>query len=1053
MKGFDTAILKNPEIYKENRLPAHSDHVAYGSEYQLQTGQNSLRMSLNGIWKFHYAATLESAPECFEADDYDCTVWDDIRVPAHIQMEGYDKPHYTNMVYPWEQRECILPGEIPVKFNPVASYVKYFTIPDHMKGSRIILRLNGVESGYALWLNGEYVGYSEDSFDPAEFELTPYIRDGVNKLAIRVWKWVSGSWCEDQDFFRFSGIFRDIELIAIPRMHVWDIALTAKPNEKRDNTVRTSGTLDIRLKTEGSGSIAFSLYDTGVIGSLDLAMTLDSEPIARGELVIGEPSEGSSSAKIIVDDPHLWSAESPYLYRLVLRVYDGDGTLDEVISQYVGFRIFELNKGIMCINGQRIVFKGVNRHEFSDIRGRVPDRDELVRDLTTMKQNNINAIRTCHYPDNRLLYEYADIFGFYLIAENNMETHGTWGWTWDGRKLDREILPNDHAEWRELLLDRVRTLYETEKNHPSILIWSCGNESFGGSVIRDMSQLFRSLDKNRLVHYEGIANDRRYPETSDMESQMYTPAVAVKQFIDMNPGKPFIMCEYSHAMGNSCGAMHKYTDLTDEEPRFQGGFIWDYIDQSIVKKDRYGEPFEAYGGDFDDRPSDGDFSGDGIVYAGGRQPSPKMQEVKFNYQSIEVRFAGGGRGEAADSFTVKNKNLFISTDVYDVYAEVYENGIKRLEVPAGPVDVAPLSEKSYPLPDAAVSYMNAVRRGAEHEGLPVPEFAVNISFRLKHDTIWAAAGHEVAFGQDIRKITPAKHVCAEKVSVVNGRFNVVVSGPAFRAIFSPGAGGLISYVYAGKELLKTVPKPNFWRAPIANDNGNLMQQRYAQWKLASLYLTSRISPDKRDLGMKMKENEDGTVTFTYQFYLATTPDAYCTVAYTVYGDGYIEVHMSYDPVEGLPDMPEFGMMFKLDADYDHVKWYGLGEAETYADRQRGAKLGVYSNLVSDNMARYLVPQECGNKCGVRYAEVTDIRGRGMRFTGDSLSFNVLPYTPHEIENAAHAYELPEIHYSVVRVAKAQMGVAGDDSWWARVHPEYLIDVSKKVEYSFGFVGI
>lgn len=1042
MKGFNVSYLSNPEIFKENRLPAHSDHVAYGSEYQMMKGQNRLRMSLNGIWKFHYASTLESAPEFFEADDYDCRNWDDIRVPAHIQMEGYDKPHYTNMTYPWEEREDILPGQIPVKFNPVASYVKYFTVPEDMKGERLVLRLNGVESGYALWLNGEYVGYSEDSFDPAEFELTPYVREGENKLAIRVWKWVAGSWCEDQDFFRFSGIFRDIELIAIPKMHVWDVSAIAKPDE-----VLGTGNLDIELETEGSGSVEFSLFDTGVITDLDLVNVCDEkEPIVCGTLEIREPSRGSVSGQLRINNPHLWSAETPYLYRLILRVYDADGQLTEVISQYVGFRVFEMKNGIMCLNGKRIVFKGVNRHEFSDIRGRVPNRDELIKDLTTMKRHNINAIRTCHYPDDHMLYEYADIFGLYLIAENNMETHGTLGWYWDGRKPTKEILPDDHAEWRELLLDRVRTLYETEKNHPSILIWSCGNESYGGSVIYDMSQLFRSLDKNRLVHYEGVVHDRRYPDTSDMESQMYTPVAGVKSFLAEHPEKPFIMCEYTHAMGNSCGGMHKYTDLSDEEPRYQGGFIWDYIDQSIIKKDRYGEPFEAYGGDFDDRPTDGDFSGDGVVYAGGRLPSPKMQEVKFNYSNISVEFEG-------DSFTVKNKNLFTGTGDYAVFAEVYENGVKRVEIPVDGIKVAPLSKKTFALPKAVVSYISADGRGARNEGFAESEYTVNISFRLKKDALWAEAGYEVAFGQDVRKITPARHVSAEKVTVVSGRSNIIVSGSTFRAIFSPGAGGLMSYVYAGKEMLKNIPRPNFWRAPVSNDNGNMMQQRYGQWKLASLYLTQRFAPDKRDLRMTMKENDDGTVTFTYHFFLATTPDAYVDVAYTVYGDGYIEVKMSYDPVQGLPDMPEFGMMFRLDADYDHLRWYGLGEAETYADRQRGAKLGIYENMVADNMAKYLTPQECGNKCGVRYAEVTDLKGRGLRFTGDAMSFSALPYTPHEIENAAHAYELPRVHYTIVRAALAQMGVAGDDSWWARVHPEYLIDVSHPLEFTFGFQGI
>ena len=474
--------------------------------------------------------------------------------------------------------------------------------------------------------------------------------------------------------------------------------------------------------------------------------------------------------------------------------------------------------------------------------------------------------------------------------------------------------------------------------------------------------------------------------------------------------------------------MHKYTDLTDTHPRYQGGFIWDYIDQSILKKDRYGKEFQAYGGDFADRPTDYNFSGNGICYGGERDASPKMQEVKFNYQNISVAFE-------QNNFVVKNKNLFLSTDAYDCYAILARNGIvvkkEKVETAA-----APLSEETYPIPFV----------------IPTDaEYALTISFALKEDTLWAKAGHEVAFGQKIYKKVQIPVISQKPLRVVHGHYNLGVKGENFDCLFSELSGGLVSYRYAGKEMIEKIPMPNFWRAPVDNDCGSVAPGRYAQWKIASMYASPK-SLSNEALPIDVKE-EEHMVTVTYTYMLPTTPIASCKVAYTVFADGTVETKLFYDPVEGLPDMPEFGMLFKLNADYNQLEWYGMGPEETYADRRQGAKLGIYRNRVADNVAKYLVPQECGNKVGVRYAKVTDAKGRGMIFEGDELSFSALPYTPHEMENAMHPYELPEVHYTVVRVALAQMGVGGDDSWGALVHPEYHIPAGEPLELKFRFRGI
>ena len=1014
MKQFDYAMVKDPEYFRDGRLDAHSDHVYYASEEEAVDRETSYRESLNGLWKFQYARNYESAIPGFEAEEYNCKDWEDIYVPAHIQMEGYDVPQYANVQYPWEGHEEINPGEIPTHFNPTASYVKYFTVPEQMQGKRLFISFQGAESGLALWLNGKFVGYSEDSFTPSEFELTEYVKEGENKLAAQVFKWTASSWCEDQDFYRFSGIYRDVYLYTVPEVHVNDLRLRAIPDVSL-----ASADFELTTKTWGKGQLKIVLSKEGNVVLEDVKEISD---------------EDTFSWK--VDAPILWSAEDPQLYDLELTVSDENGNVQEIIPQKVGFRRFEMKDGIMTLNGKRIVFKGVNSNEFSSVTGRHVSEEELRKDLTTMKLNNINAIRTCHYPDMSKIYELCDEYGLYMIDETNLESHGSW----DVAEMTKDFtytVPYNKPEWLGMMLDRANSMYQRDKNHPAILIWSCGNESFGGKDIFEMSQLFRSEDPTRLVHYEGVFHDRSYNDTSDMESQMYPSVEAIKEFLAKDNSKPFICCEYTHAMGNSCGAMHKYTDLTDTEPKYQGGFIWDYIDQSIYKKDRYGKEFQAYGGDFGERPTDYNFSGNGIAYGGDREASPKMQEVKFNYQNITAKVS-------EDKVTVINKNLFVNTDTFDAKVILAKDGKVICTKPLATA-VAPLSEETYELPIAK----------QERPG----EYTVTVSFHLKADTVWAKAGHEVAFGQYVYQVEKEPVVCTDEIEIIRSTHNIGIRGAHFEVLFSVLNGGLVSYKYAGREMIESIPKPNFWRAPIDNDCGNLMQMRYAQWKIASMYLNFKDYRDGIYVGghQPQLEVKEHSAVVSYTYVMPTTPMAECHISYEVFGDGRVKTTLTYDPVKELGDMPEFGVMFKFNADYDHVEWYGLGEAETYADRKHGAKLGIYKNMVADNMAHYMVPQECGAKEEVRWAKVTDRKGRGMLFEMDSengpMMFSALPYTPHEMENAMHPYELPEVHYTVVRAAKGQMGIGGDDSWGSRTHEEYLLKSDEKMTFSFVFKGL
>lgn len=1003
---FHYERLKDPGFFCENRLPAHSDHEAFACMEDLLAGENRLRLSLNGLWKFFYARNQGQIVPGFEQPEYDCSGWEEIAVPAHMQLEGYGTPQYTNTQYPWDGWEELEPGELPERFNPVGCYVKTFQLPESMRGMPVRVSFQGAESCVALWLNGSYVGFSGDSFTPSDFDLTPYLREGRNKLACRVYRWCAGSWAEDQDFFRFSGLFRDVFLYALPPTHVEDLRLRALlDDDYRD------GVLEGRALLTGSEA-----------WTAELSLRDGETEFFRRELQ-GDGQELLFS--VPVASPRKWSAESPALYQLLLSLRGADGRTREIVRQNVGFRRFEMKNGLMCLNGRRIVFKGANRHDFCAERGRAVTPEYIRRDLLTMKRHNINAVRTCHYPDHSALYELCDQLGLYVVAENNMEAHGVWDEVAQGKPLSY-ALPGDRPEWLTPMLDRVESTYQRDKNHPCILVWSIGNESLGGSVTLAMSQRFRELDPYRLVHYEGVAHDRRYPDATDMESQMYTPVEGLRAFLKEHRDKPMILCEYVHAMGNSNGAMHKYTEYAYEEPLYQGGFVWDYIDESLRVRDRYGRIAYLYGGDFGDRPNDADFSCNGVVFGDGRL-SPKMQEVKYNYQDVFVQV-----GER--DFRVWNRSLFTPLEAYECVAVLSRNG-EELERKPVQVCVQPGENATLPLPFPP-------------QTLP-GEYTVTISFRLRRETPWAGAGHEVAFGQGSYRVAgPEKLPDCPPLRVERGVHNVGVWGEHFSVLFSKKLGKLVSYRYGGVELMKQAPTPNFWRAPTENDVGNQAPQRYAQWKLASLYLT----PDGQT-APQVVEEEDGGVSVCFRYRFPTVPAAGCDLCYTVRPWGRVDAELRYDPVPELGDMPEFGVLFTLDADYDRVRYYGLGPEENYVDRRSGAKLGVWKTTAQDNLTPYVLPQECGNRTGVRWAEVTDHRGLGLRFAGGPMEVSVLPYTPHELENARHPNELPPVYNTVVRVSLQQMGVGGDDSWGARTHPEYLLDVSRPLSFRFSFEGV
>lgn len=1014
MNKFDYAIVSDPEIFKVNVLPAHSDHICLDGE-----GKNTLVLSLDGLWKFSYADNYESSIRDFHEEGYDCSSWKDIHVPSHIQLEGYDTPAYVNYQYPWDGREEIHPGEIPARYNPTACYEKEFEIPESMKGKKICISFDGVESGFALWLNGQYVGYSEDSFTPSAFDLSAYIKEGVNRLCVMVFKWTSSSWLEDQDMYRFSGIFRDVYLYAQPEVNLYDLRIQTALNHEEN-----SATLIADLDYQGTESNCSGMH---------------VELLYKGDVVYQASfRQAVSRFAIRVNDVVLWSAENPALYDLKIVLNGKDGRPCETVLQKTGFRSFCLSDGLLKINGKRIVFHGVNRHEFNTDTGRVPQKEQVEEDVRIMKRNNINAVRTSHYVNARYIYEDCDRYGIYMIAENNMEAHGIFQQIAMGNRKPEEALPGDQQKWKPMMMDRINSTYQLLKNHPSILIWSLGNESYGGSVIHDMADFLHEKDLSRLVHYEGIFHDRRYPDSSDMESQMYTSAEGVEKFLKEHPEKPLILCEYSHSMGNSTGDMFTYTDLMRKEPRFQGGFIWDFVDQSLRRKNRYGEEYQAYGGDCGERPTDYDFSADGIMTS-SHQPYAKMQEVKHLYQNIHAEVT-------RDVIRIMNDSLFTDTSAYDVVLQVFLNGKKKDEYTIH-ADVKPGEEKMIPVP------FHAKEKG---------EYVLDLSFRLKEDTPYAPKGYEIAFGQGHFRngVQPAGH--QGNFTVIHGDYNLGVRGDHWDVLFSYLQAGLVSWRVGGREMIDAIPRLNFWRAPVSNDEGNQMGLRYGMWKTASLYHTAMPQETKdpeiasRVTGRPQIKETENYVEIRYTYYLPVVPENICDVTYRVYGDGTIRMILDYTPRKGNPPMPEFGILMKYDADYNQVTWYGNGPQECYCDRDHGARLGIWHTSVQENMQPYVVPQETGARTHVRWAEITDHKGRGIRFQSvdpEGMTFSALPYTPDQLEEARHPYELPAVYHTVVRCALKQMGVGGDDSWGARVHDEFLLDHENPLHFEFEMKGI
>ena len=634
----DIRWLDDPQVFAVNRLPAHSDHRFYGSMEDCRRQTCGLTQSLNGTWRFQWSKSTGTCPAEFYREDFDTTGFESIQVPGHMELAGYDRIHYINTMYPWEghlyrRPAWSLPGAggeamegqfSKAEYNPVGSYIREFELDEGLKGKRVCISFEGVEQALFLWLNGQFVGYAEDSFTPSDFDLTPYIRDGKNVLAAQVHKRSTAAYLEDQDFFRFSGIFRDVTLYAKPEVHVEDMWARA---EVAEDCRRGSFSLDLRL-SQGNDSGPDS--ENGEFPGYSVRWSLfdgDGRAVARDEA----PAAGSLRfGPVAVEDVSLWDHHHPRLYHLEITVLGPDGSEVEAVPYDVGFRRIEIRDQVIRLNGKRLIINGVNRHEWNARTGRVIGMEDMIRDMEILKANHINSVRTCHYPDQIPWYYMCDSCGIYLMAETNLESHGSWQKM--GAVEPSWNVPGSLPQWREAVMDRARSNFEVFKNHTSVLFWSLGNESYAGDNLLAMQRFFKEADPGRPVHYEGVFHNRAYEDgISDMESQMYAPPERVEAYLRNRPKKPFILCEYMHDMGNSLGGLKSYMDLLDRYEMYQGGYIWDFIDQALFVKDEVtGREVLRYGGDFDDRPSDYEFSGNGIVFA-DRTPKPAMQEVRYYY--------------------------------------------------------------------------------------------------------------------------------------------------------------------------------------------------------------------------------------------------------------------------------------------------------------------------------------------------------------------------------------------------------------------------------------
>ena len=1033
LAGADRPEWDNPAIVHVGTEKPHVTMMAFPSAELARTGDRAKSPwfhLLNGTWKFHGSLRPAERPLDFYRPGYDDSAWGTMPVPSSWQMHGFDIPIYTNIIYPWPQ-DPAKPPQVPYTFNPVGSYRLRFTVPPEWKGRPVYLHFDGVDSAFYAWVNGEKLGYSEDSRTPAEFNLTPHLKPGVNLLAVEVYRFGDGAFLEDQDMWRMSGIFRDVYLWTTPSQHLRDFEIkTNLDDQYRDATVSIQAKLANAAAKAANVTVTASLTDANG-APVGKPATATVEAAANGE--------SSTVLEIPLSNPRKWSAEDPYLYKLLLTVRDASGAVLEVIPQNVGVRRIEIKDGRFLVNGRAILVKGVNRHEHSEDTAKYVPLESMLKDIRLMKQFNVNAVRTSHYPNTPVWYDLCDRYGIYVLDEANIECHH-----YGNNPSNR--LTND-PEWQTAYLDRVERMVERDKNHPSVIIWSMGNESGDGPNAAAAYQWTKKRDSSRPFHYEGTTSHGG--SNADINSFMYPSPERVKQLAAQRPNMPLILCEYEHAMGNSSGGLKEYWDIFYSGTNAQGAFVWDWVDQGIklpvpgeYRSNTSQTTFLAYGGWWEDKNgirNDNDFNNNGLVSA-DRKPHPGLYALKYVYRYLHVQPVDLADGK------VKVKNWFDFINPKDLAEGVWEVKADGKTIAGGklpPLDIEPRAEAEY---NIALPKIDAK---------PGTEYWLNFSFTLKHATEWAPMGHEIAWDQfKLPVSSPAVAFTPSKAAldIKETADDATLSGPQFSLRIDKKNGVIEQYRYKGVTILDRGPVPDFWRAPTNNDRGawKAVQGRVSRDPSFDIFKWREAAPrwDLRNVTVERVDASSARVTVRAG--LPVVQGNYA-LTYTVYGGGDVVVSCEYDPgTEKVAMMPRFGTELIAAPGLENLTWYGRGPKETLVDRAF-ERIGVYSGTVDQQWVEYMRPQENGSKVDVRWMTLTNAQGIGLKAVGDpALTVSARHYSKDDIENAAYTFQMKRHPETYLNLDLEMMGAGGIDSWSPNAYPmaPYRIDGNTKHAYTY-----
>ncbi|MCY1721834.1 DUF4981 domain-containing protein [Prolixibacteraceae bacterium Z1-6] len=996
---------ENEQVIGINKEPVHATFYPLSSVDEVFSDgmQSEWVQLLNGTWKFNWVPNVEDRPLDFFRSGFDASKWDDIPVPSNWQMQGYGVPIYTNITYPFDKNTPKIAG---TNGNPVGSYIRTFTVPENWDGREIFIHFDGVSSAFYIWVNGEKVGYSQGSRTPAEFNLTPYLQKGENKIAMQVFRWCDGSYLEDQDGWRLSGIFRDVYLYATPKTQIQDFFVTTDLDDDYTDAI-ISAKINLKnyaKKTFKNGSVELTLMDfqgNEVAVDGDLSKTISIPKAADSEEII-------LSGKVA--NPLKWTHETPNLYKVAISLKNDKGNVTEVVACNTGFREIEIKNRQVLLNGKPIMFKGVNKVEHHPTLGKQTTREWLEKEVILMKQNNINSIRTAHYPHHPYLYELCDKYGILLLDEANVESHGM--------RYGEESLAKDPA-WEKAHVQRLRSMIQRDKNHPSVILWSHGNEAGNGVNFVAMNDEAHRLDPTRPTHYHfaelPISSDviggwkrgpgpiwqGRYLEVSDLYKYQFS-----------DDTRPFILNEYAHAMGNAMGNLQEYMNAFEEVEGLIGGHIWDWVDQGILQKTKDGEEWYAYGGDFGDTPNDKNFCLNGIVLP-NLGVTPKLVEVKRVYQNIGFKL-----NNKYGSLTLINKNQHIALDGVTFFWQVLENGqvVKKGKFKA---NVAAGLSENYMLPLKEI----ALNKGSE--------YLLNISAKLNEKCSWADAGYEIAFDQYILKewdFSTVQHILTGNMQTSANEDFVEISGDNFVFKFDKKTGTISSYHIGGENIIQQGPQFNVWRAPTDNDGSYWPDG--TNKRQCNLWLNAGLKEMQGNLqSFEMKNSDTEKATFTANYLAGNsykTAGFNYSVEYTVFADGHFTMNTKIEPFGELPNLPRLGFRLVFDNSFTNFEWYGRGPHESYNDRKVGALIGNYSGSVDEQFTYYVVPQENGNKTDVRWAKLTNPKGIGLIVSGNvPIETSVHHFSADALSDATHTYDLKKEDKTYWNIDYRQGGLGGN----------------------------